>query len=51
METHSGWIQHFDAVASNADIMHSYRDLLATLIEERAMQNLWPRNDLAPVYS
>lgn len=25
----SGWSEAFDAVASNADIMHSYRDLLA----------------------
>ncbi len=29
VETASGWRQRFDAVASNADIMHSYRDLLA----------------------
>ncbi|NBS23780.1 MAG: phytoene desaturase [Altererythrobacter sp.] len=28
VETASGWKQRFDAVASNADIMHSYRDLL-----------------------
>ncbi len=28
VETQSGWKQRFDAVASNADIMHSYRDLL-----------------------
>ncbi|PIW56509.1 MAG: phytoene desaturase [Sphingomonadales bacterium CG12_big_fil_rev_8_21_14_0_65_65_10] len=28
VETASGWSGHFDAVASNADIMHSYRDLL-----------------------
>ena len=30
VETESGWKQDFDAVASNADIMHSYRDLLST---------------------
>ncbi len=29
VETSSGWKERFDAVASNADIMHSYRDLLA----------------------
>lgn len=29
VETRSGWRQRFDAVASNADIVHSYRDLLA----------------------
>jgi phytoene desaturase len=28
VETASGWREKFDAVASNADIMHSYRDLL-----------------------
>lgn len=28
VETQSGWRAKFDAVASNADIMHSYRDLL-----------------------
>ncbi|NVD45739.1 phytoene desaturase [Qipengyuania atrilutea] len=29
VETESGWRERFDAVASNADIMHSYKDLLA----------------------
>ncbi len=29
VETASGWTERFDAVASNADIMHSYRDLLS----------------------
>lgn len=29
LETVSGWRERFDAVASNADIMHSYRDLLS----------------------
>lgn len=28
VETASGWRERFDAAASNADIMHSYRDLL-----------------------
>ncbi len=28
VETKSGWKQRFDAVASNADIMHSYKQLL-----------------------
>ena len=28
VETQSGWKESFDSVASNADIMHSYRDLL-----------------------
>ena len=30
VETRSGWRQRFDAIASNADIMHSYRDLLGS---------------------
>lgn len=29
VETESGWKQRFDAVASNGDLMHTYRDLLA----------------------
>jgi len=29
VECASGWIERFDAVASNADIVHSYRDLLS----------------------
>jgi phytoene desaturase len=29
VETVSGWRERFDAVASNADIMHTYRDLLS----------------------
>jgi len=29
VECQSGWQQRFDAVASNADIVHSYRDLLS----------------------
>lgn len=28
VETQSGWRQHFDLVASNADLVHTYRDLL-----------------------
>ncbi len=29
VETESGWKQRFDAIASNGDIMHTYRDLLS----------------------
>jgi phytoene desaturase len=29
VETRSGWQANFDAVASNADLVHTYRDLLA----------------------
>ena len=32
VETKSGFRQRFDAVASNADIMHSYKDLMLSLI-------------------
>lgn len=28
VETQSGWTERFDAVASNADVVHTYRDLL-----------------------
>ena len=30
LQTRSGWRDDFEAVASNADILHSYRDLLST---------------------
>jgi phytoene desaturase len=30
VETRSGWREHFDAVASNADIVHTYRELLGS---------------------
>jgi phytoene desaturase len=29
VETQSGWREHFDAIASNADLVHTYRDLLS----------------------
>ncbi|WP_454796655.1 phytoene desaturase [Novosphingobium lindaniclasticum] len=29
VETDSGWKQRFDAIASNGDLMHTYRDLLS----------------------
>jgi phytoene desaturase len=29
VETQSGWKERFDAIASNGDIMHTYRDLLS----------------------
>ncbi|WP_221792415.1 phytoene desaturase [Aquisediminimonas sediminicola] len=39
--TESGWQSEADAVASNADIVHSYRDLMAGSIRgERAMRSL-----------
>jgi phytoene desaturase len=39
--TQSGWSAPFDAIASNADVMHSYRDLLAgSKRGERAVKSL-----------
>lgn len=35
LRTRSGWQDKFDAVASNADIMHSYRDLLGHTVQGR----------------
>lgn len=41
LRTASGWHGEFDAVASNADVMHSYRDLLTdTRRGERAARGL-----------
>ncbi len=41
LTTQSGWHGDFDAVASNADVMHSYRDLLSTSKRgERAARSL-----------
>ncbi|ARS27871.1 phytoene desaturase [Sphingomonas sp. KC8] len=41
LRTKSGWRGEFDAVASNADIVHSYRDLLAgTARSEKATRAL-----------
>jgi len=37
VETASGWRERFDAVASNADIMHTYRELLGEAPRGREM--------------
>ncbi|MXP26006.1 phytoene desaturase [Altererythrobacter indicus] len=37
VETQSGWRESFDAVASNADIVHSYRDLLGDNVRGKKM--------------
>lgn len=37
VETTIGWRERFDAIASNADIMHSYRDLLGEAPRGREM--------------
>ena len=44
VEGSSGWREHFDAVASNADLMHTYRDLLGhTLRGEQMTRRLGAR--------
>ncbi|CDO35729.1 MULTISPECIES: phytoene desaturase [Novosphingobium] len=35
--TESGWKEHFDAVASNGDIMHTYRELLSDSMRGKTM--------------
>jgi phytoene desaturase len=37
VETASGWKQRFDAIASNGDIMHTYRELLSGSMRGKAM--------------
>ena len=37
VETHSGWRERFDAVASNGDIVHTYRELLGETSRGRSM--------------
>jgi phytoene desaturase len=48
VETKSGWRQHFDAVASNADIMHSYRDLLSGSVRGQKMAESLKRKSFSP---
>ena len=48
VETQSGWKQRFDAVASNADIMHSYRDLLGTSKRGRDYANALSKKSFSP---
>ncbi len=44
----SGWSQRFDAVASNADIMHSYRDLLGGSERGKAYAKSLARKTFSP---
>ena len=46
--TQSGWHQPFDAVASNADIMHTYRDLLGGTLRGKAQARKLSRKRYAP---
>lgn len=48
VETVSGWRERFDAVASNADIMHTYRDLLAGTVRGPAMARKLARKRFSP---
>jgi phytoene desaturase len=48
VETASGWRERFDAVASNADIMHTYRDLLAESPRGPAMARKLARKRFSP---
>lgn len=48
VETRSGWKQRFDAVASNADIMHSYRDLLGHTKRGRDYAHALTRKRFSP---
>jgi phytoene desaturase len=46
--TESGWHQSFDAVATNADLMHSYRDLLSANRRGRKMGKALARKRWSP---
>ena len=48
VETQSGWRERFDAVASNADIMHTYRDLLADSPRGGAMAKKLAKRRFSP---
>ena len=48
VETCSGWRERFDAVASNADIMHTYRDLLADTARGPQMARRLARKRFSP---
>ncbi|TIX49728.1 phytoene desaturase [Alteraurantiacibacter aquimixticola] len=48
VRTKSGWSDTFDAVASNADIMHSYRDLLGGSHRGKAYAKSLSRKSFSP---
>ncbi|PLK24092.1 phytoene desaturase [Porphyrobacter sp. TH134] len=48
VETKSGFRQRFDAVASNADIMHSYKDLLSGSDRGKQMAKSLNRKSFSP---
>jgi phytoene desaturase len=48
VETKSGFRQRFDAVASNADIMHSYKDLMSGSTRGKQMAKSLSRKSFSP---
>lgn len=48
VETQSGWRERFDAVASNADLVHTYRDLLGENQRGPEMARRTARRNFAP---
>lgn len=48
VECASGWRERFDAVASNADIMHSYRDLLSDSLRGPEMARKLAKKRFSP---
>ncbi len=46
--THSGWHEDFDAIASNADVVHSYRDLLGHTLRGRRLARSLMRKSFSP---
>ncbi|MGB3471078.1 MAG: phytoene desaturase [Erythrobacter sp.] len=48
VETKSGFKEHFDAVASNGDIMHSYKDLLSNSPRGKKMAKSLNRKSYSP---
>lgn len=51
VETASGWKQRFDAVASNGDLMHSYRDLLGDTKRGKSYARSLSRKSFSPACS
>ncbi|WP_420139981.1 phytoene desaturase [Sphingomonas sp.] len=48
VRTQSGWRETFDMIASNADIMHSYRDLLGSSARGRKVGKALQRKRFSP---
>src|SRR3546814_9339066 len=48
LRTRAGWSDKFDAIASNADIMHSYRDLLSHTVRGRRQTEILERKRWSP---